>query len=121
MPQSTDESLWDQSETNFRRKKLDSVHCAFGEDLQQTATWQRCPLDVGDFKLLFKSGPSCAVEGDGEKASEIFPLMSQEQNMVILRNTIKRGRNIKAWVEDLNSSVGARWELDYFGGGGMSV
>lgn len=56
MPQSTDESLWDQSGTNFRRKKLDSVHCAFGEDLQQTATRQRCPLDVGDFKLLFKSG-----------------------------------------------------------------
>lgn len=38
-PQSThNKSLWDQSETNFSRKKLDSVHCAFGEDLQQTAT-----------------------------------------------------------------------------------
>lgn len=45
------------------RNWIPSVHCAFGEDLQQTATWQRCPLDVGDFKLLFKSGPSCAEEG----------------------------------------------------------
>lgn len=73
-PQSTDnKSLWDQSETNFRRKKLDSVHRAFGEDLQQTATRQRCPLDAADFKLLFKSGPSCMEERSRDKISGLFP------------------------------------------------
>lgn len=36
-------SVWDQSQTHFNGKKLETVHRAAGGDLQQTATPQRCP------------------------------------------------------------------------------